>query len=231
MAVADFMPVAVSARYAAIYERLIERARVRELVGYVERHHVLPKCMGGTNACNNIVLLTAEEHYVAHQVLVKMYPDVPGLATAAVRMAKQCTGNKAYAWLRKRHAARVSEWSRGNTFNAGRVRPESERQKISQSTKGRVKSAETKDRMSAAQRGNKNALGLKRGPPSAEHRKKNGDARRGKPVAPEVRAMISATLKGKKKSPEHAAKIAAAVRARHADKSPRHYTIVDTKRP
>ena len=33
--------------YAAHYERLVKRARSRSLVGYRERHHVVPKCMGG----------------------------------------------------------------------------------------------------------------------------------------------------------------------------------------
>ena len=31
------------------YDRLIARARTRVLEGYRERHHVLPRCMGGSN--------------------------------------------------------------------------------------------------------------------------------------------------------------------------------------
>jgi hypothetical protein len=61
--------------------------------------------MGGWSERENIVELTAEEHYVAHQLLVKMYPGVTGLAFAAVRMARQCSGNKTYGWLRRRVAA------------------------------------------------------------------------------------------------------------------------------
>lgn len=45
--------------YAAHYERLIERAKNRVLEGYRERHHILPRCMGGTNAPDNLVDLTA----------------------------------------------------------------------------------------------------------------------------------------------------------------------------
>ena len=62
--------------YRRHYDRLIERARNRVLSGYVERHHVLPRCMGGGNESSNLVQLTAEEHYVAHQLLHKMHPDV-----------------------------------------------------------------------------------------------------------------------------------------------------------
>lgn len=61
------------------YDRLIERARIRKLEGYVEKHHILPKCIGGSNDKTNIVSLTPEEHYVAHQLLVKIYPGVQGL--------------------------------------------------------------------------------------------------------------------------------------------------------
>src|SRR3990172_4276247 len=90
--------------YFIHYERLIGRARNRVLIGYRERHHVIPRCMGGTNALCNIVELTGEEHYLSHQLLVKMYPEVRGLANAAIRMAKQCTGNKPYGWLRRKNA-------------------------------------------------------------------------------------------------------------------------------
>ena len=42
---------------------------------YYEWHHVTPKCMGGTDAVNNIVLLTAREHVLAHYLLTKIYPS------------------------------------------------------------------------------------------------------------------------------------------------------------
>ena len=33
---------------------------------YHERHHIVPKCMGGTNDKENLIDLFAKEHYVAH---------------------------------------------------------------------------------------------------------------------------------------------------------------------
>ena len=48
--------------------------------GYVERHHILPKCVGGGDESENLVPLTPEEHYLAHQLLVKMHPDNHRLA-------------------------------------------------------------------------------------------------------------------------------------------------------
>jgi hypothetical protein len=38
---------------------------------YYEKHHIIPKCMGGTNVKSNIVLLLAKEHYIAHLLLTR----------------------------------------------------------------------------------------------------------------------------------------------------------------
>lgn len=38
---------------------------------YTEKHHVVPKCMGGSNETENLVLLSGREHYLAHWLLCK----------------------------------------------------------------------------------------------------------------------------------------------------------------
>lgn len=95
--------------YAKHYDRLIDRARNRKLSDYSEAHHVVPKCLGGSDHPNNIVRLTGAEHYVAHLLLVKMHPSNSGLAWAAhmMTMASPEHGgnrskNKLYDWLRRR---------------------------------------------------------------------------------------------------------------------------------
>ena len=40
---------------------------------YCEQHHIVPRSLGGLNTKENLVLLTAREHFVAHLLLVKMY--------------------------------------------------------------------------------------------------------------------------------------------------------------
>lgn len=94
--------------YTKHYEALIERARNRILEGYSENHHIIPRCLGGTDDKDNLVRLTPEEHYVAHQLLVKMHPHEKGLIWAAHRMTSHSnTGersrNKLYGWLKKRN--------------------------------------------------------------------------------------------------------------------------------
>lgn len=95
--------------YASHYQRLVDRSpKKKPTIGYFERHHIVPKCMNGTNDKNNLVFLTAREHYVAHQLLVKMYPDNHNLIYAAKRMGTR-SGNKMYEWLRIQHSRRQSE--------------------------------------------------------------------------------------------------------------------------
>ena len=42
---------------------------------YTEIHHIVPRCMGGTDDENNLVLLTAREHIIAHMLIVRIYPN------------------------------------------------------------------------------------------------------------------------------------------------------------
>jgi len=69
-------------KYPLIYNNLILRAQHRELQGYCERHHIVPRCMNGSDDKTNIVKLTPDEHYTAHLLLIKMYPQHHGLLHA-----------------------------------------------------------------------------------------------------------------------------------------------------
>lgn len=88
--------------YRKIYDKLIGRAKARVIEGYVEVHHIVPRCMNGTNETDNLVELTPEEHYLAHQLLVKMYPDHGGLVKAASMMGSIRSSNKIYGWVRRK---------------------------------------------------------------------------------------------------------------------------------
>ena len=64
--------------YKAIYYKIIENAKKetengKRSLGYYEKHHIQPKSLGGTNDKENLVKLTAREHFVCHWLLVKMY--------------------------------------------------------------------------------------------------------------------------------------------------------------
>ena len=40
-----------------------------------ERHHIKPRCMGGTDDIFNLIDLTPREHYIAHKLLAEEYPN------------------------------------------------------------------------------------------------------------------------------------------------------------
>lgn len=65
--------------------------------------------MGGDNSKTNLVDLTAEEHFVAHQLLVKIYPDESKLVYAASWMRSRVANNKQYGWIRRKFTAAQSQ--------------------------------------------------------------------------------------------------------------------------
>ena len=101
--------------YAKIYDDLIARGKNRVLESYKERHHIIPRCLGGTDEPENLVDLTPEEHYVAHQLLIKIYNGNYALVKAAAMMIPNRPSNKLYGWLRRR----FSESQKGHKFQIG----------------------------------------------------------------------------------------------------------------
>jgi len=101
--------------YIYHYDRLINRAKQRELNKeiYTEQHHIIPKCMGGDDSVENLVKLTPEEHYTAHLLLIKIYPNQHSLYYAAVMMCATNNfhsngsgrSNKIYGWLKRKYVA------------------------------------------------------------------------------------------------------------------------------
>lgn len=62
--------------YKQIYDNLItKRKECQPLNSYTETHHIIPGCMGGSNEKENLVVLTAREHFIAHILLFKSCDD------------------------------------------------------------------------------------------------------------------------------------------------------------
>ena len=103
--------------YNKIYESLVERGKNRKLDCYTESHHIIPRCMCGSDDTSNLVDLTPEEHYLAHQLLVKIYPGNHSLVKAAQMMIPNRPSNKMYGWLRRRfcEAQSASQSGEGNS--------------------------------------------------------------------------------------------------------------------
>ena len=104
--------------YIKIYNNLITRAQNRILDGYVEVHHILPRCLNGNNDLANLVALTPEEHYLCHLILVKIHPTNRKLLHAAKLMSGQ-NNNKKYGWVKRRiSAAGFSDEHKANMSKA-----------------------------------------------------------------------------------------------------------------
>jgi len=80
--------------YQRIYNEIVDRAKVRELQGYGEKHHIVPKCLGGSNEKENLVKLTAREHYICHKILAKIYPKNVKVAFAFIAMCNKRNSNQ-----------------------------------------------------------------------------------------------------------------------------------------
>lgn len=66
----------VNNKYTTWYYNIIQNAKKRgyqnPLIGYMETHHIIPKSLGGSDDINNLVNLTAKEHFTIHHLLIKM---------------------------------------------------------------------------------------------------------------------------------------------------------------
>ena len=186
-------------KYHKWYDQLIDRARTRTLTGYVERHHIVPKSLGGTNEKSNLVRLTAREHLVAHMLLVKFVENPDPMWRALWCMANmgetKLTG-KLYEQARIKLSAiqkgrpsplkgkTMSEETKKRMSAAQKGRPSLFKGRPSP-LKGKPRTEETKKRMSAAQKG--------RLPPTEETREKMRQAHTGKMHSNETRQRMSAS--------------------------------------
>lgn len=60
-------------KYKIWYNSITENAKNRTLDCYNEQHHVIPRSLGGTDDKDNLVNLTAREHFICHWLLTKLY--------------------------------------------------------------------------------------------------------------------------------------------------------------
>jgi hypothetical protein len=59
--------------YRKIYYKIIENRKQNLYIGYTESHHILPRSLGGSDEKDNLVDLSAKEHFICHLLLTKMY--------------------------------------------------------------------------------------------------------------------------------------------------------------
>lgn len=108
---------------------------------YHERHHILPKCLGGTNDEKNLIDLYADEHYIAHELLAQENPHNKGLQYALWTMSR-CTkvqNNDRYVPTEEQYKNAREAFSKAmsgeNNPLYGKKMTDEQKQKLSESLK------------------------------------------------------------------------------------------------
>lgn len=88
-------------KYTKTYMKIIESRRLlnrSKKESYFESHHIVPRCLGGNNKKENLILLTAKEHYICHLLLIKM--------TSGKDRSKMCLGLKCLSQMKNHKQSR-----------------------------------------------------------------------------------------------------------------------------
>jgi len=210
-------------KYTSTYNKITSSAKQRIIEGYTERHHIIPQSLGGSNDKDNLVELTAREHFICHWLLIKM---VDGESRGKMLYALQ--GMKAqnkfqerystkitarvYEKYRIEHAENHSKTMKGRpAWNKGRKLEGEELEKSRERTKNRkTPSPETKAAAIAARvaktTGQKRSdqfklsqslrfKGVAKGPMSEEQKEARSITMRGKPKSKDSVIKRQETLK------------------------------------
>lgn len=121
---------------------------------YHETHHIIPRCMGGTNDKENLIDLFAREHFEAHRLLALENQHVRGLVYAWWAMSIQ---TNQYTNRRYRLTSEEYEEARIAVVNSQKGIPLSEntKKKLSEANKGRKLTEEWKRKIGKAHKGRK----------------------------------------------------------------------------
>ena len=158
-------------KYNRLYYNIINQAKTRQNTGYVEIHHIIPKSIGGTNDKENLVELTAKEHFICHRLLPKM--------TTGDNKRKMTFAAWALTSMRNPHLEKIKISSRTYSYIKqerssalkGVPLPEEVREKMRIARAKQVITEETKEKIKKTNTGKKQ---------SEETKRKRAESLRGK---------------------------------------------------
>lgn len=133
-----------------ICPRTTSKKSAMSIRGYIEDHHIIPKCLGGSDTVDNKVWLTAEEHFICHKLLTEMTEGVANgkMWSALWRMMNKQSHNQErkynitpeeYAIARENHARNHSVRVGGeNNPYYGKKHNQEAKNKMSSRKKGKT---------------------------------------------------------------------------------------------
>jgi hypothetical protein len=134
------MPLVRSEHYYNRYTKFISECSNQTVSGYSEKHHIVPVSLGGSDDKENLITLTARQHYIAHWMLWKAYGG--SMTAAFFQMSNLARYNKRntsrlYSSLKEERAKLMSERMMGNTpWNKGVAMTDEVKLKISKNRTG-----------------------------------------------------------------------------------------------
>lgn len=191
-------------KYYFIYYKIIEQAKSRNISGYIEKHHILPKSLGGTNDHSNLVKLTAKEHFICHRLLPKFTSGKAQLAMAraAWRVTHiQIKNQKILITPAQYEKLKIEAAKANSILMTGEPKSEAHKLNLSIAAKGRVSPFKGKTHSENVK--NESSKRIKRhlvngdGPYSKESIEKRKESRSGYRHSEETKRKISESNKGK----------------------------------
>lgn len=235
-------------KYTSTYYAIINRAKSRDLSKdvYTEKHHIIPRSLGGSNSKNNLVNLTAREHRLCHLLLPKMtisedhtrkmwYAAWMILRVENQEQERKISKGKFYELAKIEFTKLMSKLHKGKTVSAesrkkisesrkgkpgpnkGKAMSDEQKQKLSKAHTGKVIAQSTVDKILESRKGYKH---------SEETKRKIAEGNRGKIMPAKTDAqkkIVSEKLKGRMMSEETKKKMSDARKAVWAAKRANNY--------
>lgn len=190
-------------KYTRWYFQIVTAAKNRSAsINYSERHHIIPKSLGGGNTRDNLVDLTAREHFVCHLLLRKTFSDKPAIQKMKYAAWQIMNCKNKHTGLRYAPSSRIYEVLKIDVASAnserltGKTLPLEHRSKISKTRRERIASGE----IVVNENKEKYKLmsdRLKGRSLSDDTKRKIGAAHKGKVISDDQRQKLSKMMTGK----------------------------------
>jgi len=176
-------------KYKTWYNNITENAKTRMLSGYTERHHIIPRSLGGSDDKENLVNLTAREHFICHWLLTKMHTG-----ESRAKMIYALNGMKRNGKFNERYETKITSRVYENLKKQFAVIHAAAMKGQDPWNKGYKE-----DRPEVLE--NVKQAALKRKPQSKESREKQAQKTRGQKRTNEQKVKMSESMRGIKKGP------------------------------
>jgi hypothetical protein len=142
-------------KYTNWYFAIINNSKNNSADEYLEKHHIIPRSLGGNNTKDNIAKLTAKQHFICHLLLIKMTTEKARSKMLMAAWAMGTLHGKNHQGRRHKMSSRTFESLRKEALTDSN-RIENLKEKFSKEKNpfyGKAQSDEAREKMSIAKKG------------------------------------------------------------------------------